>query len=76
MECRPMRRVDVALSRMSVDGSKERMVGDDALAESRVVVVLVDDEEEDDDDDDDDEDTNDDLALMKDDDGCAGDVEK
>ena len=76
MECRPMRRVDVALSRMSVDGSKERMVGDDALAESRVVVVLVDDEEEEDDDDDDDEDTNDDLALMKDDDGCAGDVEK
>ena len=77
MECRPMRRVDVALSRMSVDGSKERMVGDDALAESRVVVVLVDDDEEDDDDDDDEEeDTNDDLALMKDDDGCAGDVEK
>ena len=76
MECRPMRRVDVALSRMSVDGSKERMVGDDALAESRVVVVLVDDDEEDDDDKEEEEDTNDDLALMKDDDGCAGDVEK
>ena len=77
MECRPMRRVDVALSRMSVDGSKERMVGDDALAESRVVVVLVDDDEEDDDDDDDEEeDTNDDLVVMKDGDGCAGDVEK
>ena len=26
MACRPMRRVEVALSRMSVDGSKERMV--------------------------------------------------
>jgi hypothetical protein len=75
VECRPMSRVEVALSRMSVDGSKERTVGDDALAESRVVVVLVDDDEEDDDDDDE-EDTNDDLALMKDDDGCAGDVEK
>ena len=71
-----MRRVDVALSRMSVDGSKERMVGDDALAESRVVVVLVDDDEENDDDEEEEEDTNDDLALMKDDDGCAGDVEK
>jgi hypothetical protein len=78
VECRPMRRVDVALSRMSVDGSKERMVGDDALAESRVVVVLVDDDEENDDDEEEEEeeDTNDDLALMKDDDGCAGDVEK
>ena len=77
MECRPMRRVDVALSRMSVDGSKERMVGDDALAESRVVVVLVDnDEEDDDDEEEEEEDTNDDLVVMKDGDGCAEVVEK
>jgi hypothetical protein len=35
VECRPMRMVEVALSRMSVDGSKERMVLVD-VADSRV----------------------------------------
>lgn len=40
MECRPMSRVDVALSRMSVVGSKERMV--DVAEDSRVVVAMID----------------------------------
>lgn len=46
MECLPMSRVDVALSRMSVVGSKDRMV--DAAEDSRVVVVavIVEDEED------------------------------
>lgn len=56
MECLPMSRVDVALSRMSVVGSNDRMV--DVAEDSRVVVVVV-------------EDAND-LVMNDDDDDNAG----